>query len=109
MNNLEEIYGPTMTAEQVCAVCGIERDTLRHWNSQRRIGFIKLGHRTVMYSTSDIYAYLQNHYCPAIGDRSQPNIKPFKRSIEPKGKSKNKYRHQTASRMLQNAKRDLGL
>jgi len=110
LTNLEQIYGSTMTAEQVCEICGIKRDTLRHWNSQRRISYIKLGHRTVMYSTADISALLIERYRPAIGDnRSQPNIKPERGKGEIKTKSNGKYRHQTASRMLQNAKRDLGL
>lgn len=105
MNELIELYGLTMSPDDVCKVCTIKRDTLRHWN-RKRIAIIKLGHRTVLYKTADVAALLQSRYRPVTRGRSQ-SIKRVKVAGRRNGKSK--YRYQEARRMLQNAKRDLGL
>jgi hypothetical protein len=102
---LIERYGPTMSPGDVCKVCVIKRDTLRHWN-RKRIAIIKLGHRTVAYRTSDVADLLRSRYRPITQDQSR-SLKHGR--VAPRRDRKSKYRYPEVKRMLQNAKRELGL
>ena len=52
--------GPLLSVEEAATYLGIAAWTLRHWVSQRKISFVRLG-RLVRFRQADLDAYISKH------------------------------------------------
>jgi excisionase family DNA binding protein len=59
-----------LTIQQLSELTGFSKGTLYHWVSQHRIPVVRLSSRCIRFRRSDIDAWLQEQFVPAMSDKS---------------------------------------